>query len=508
MIVRDNFPLLEEAFSSMKKSWQCIICGYVHVGEHPPDSCQICGASRDEFKEIFEKEQVPPATSPAYWRCINCEFIHQGDEPPRICAVCGADRDSFSVFEPSQNSSVSAGSEQVVIIGGGIAGLTAAEELRQLSPTVGITLITDENCLPYYRLNLTRYLAQAISKAVLEVHPAKWYDEHNITILTEKATFIDTANKTVTLVNNQAIPYDKLILAMGSHPFVPPIPGNNLPNVMTLRTIADASRIADKLSSIKSCICIGGGILGLEIAGAVAASGVHVTVLEGAEWLMPRQLNKAAAVFLTNFLETIGVHVRTGSQIKEISGSGQCEGVLLETGEFLPASLVLIAAGVRPNTHLARKAGLDVHHGLVINNYMQTSDPHIYAAGDISEHYGTLYGLWNIAQHQGKVAARNLLGHTTQFGSVPRSNVLKVLQVDLFSIGEITASDASYTQLEKQTGNQYYMFLLRDNKIAGSIILGDKAISLKVKQAVEKESNFSPEVIHNIDRFLNHLQVR
>ena len=489
----------------MKKSWECIICGYIHSGDTPPDTCLICGTSAEDFIP-YVQPSTTAFSEPDHWRCLNCEYLHQGNTPPELCPVCGVTKDAFDSVQPLRHQSASGEANHIIIIGGGIAGLTAAEELRKLSPTTSITLITEETQPPYYRLNLTRYLSHAIDSTSLPIYSLDWYEQNRIKLITNtKVANIHCADRTVELSDKTLLSYDKLITAMGAHPFVPPIPGNTLTNVVTVRTVADAEYILSKINKIDSCICIGGGILGLETAGAIAKSGIKVQLLEGSEWLMPRQLNKAGASLLKAHIEAAGVQVLTNIRVKEITGTERCEAVLLESGEHLPAQLVILAAGVRPNTHLPRKAGLEVNSGLVVDNHMRTSDSCIYAAGDITEHYGTLYGVWNAAQYQGKIAALNALGITAEFGAMPRSNVLKVLSIDMFSIGQITASDASYQQFEKHQDGKYYMFLLRDGKIVGSIVMGDKAMSLKVKHAVEKNARFTPDSCYDIDSVLQQL---
>ena len=489
----------------MQTSWQCIICGYIHLGSEAPHICPLCGAGKEDFS-LYTLHAAAPETAPRLWRCINCEYIHDGDSPPELCPVCGAAKDAFDHTSSPDTPAAPAVKQNVLIIGGGIAALSAAEELRSLSSETDITLVAEEALLPYYRLNLTRYLAQAVSLRSLEIRPYSWYEKNNIKLFFgTKVQHINRVQKTVHCDDDSSLPYDKLIIALGAHPFIPPIPGSSLASVMTVRTVADAAAILKKLPTLDRCVCIGGGILGLETAGAIAKSGIQVELLEGSDWLMPRQLNKTAGELLAGYMQSIGVTVRTNTRVQEIIGSADCEGVLLESGEILPTKLVLITAGVRPNTHLARKTGLEVNNGLVVNNYMQTSDPDIYAAGDVTEHYGQLYGLWNIAQYQGKVAARNISGSATQFGGVPRSNALKVLNIDVFSIGITAATDASYRQLEHHQGSSYYMFLVRDGRIAGSIIMGDKTAALKVKQAVEKATTFVPEVLTSATSLLQQL---
>lgn len=292
---------------------------------------------------------------------------------------------------------------------------------------------------------------------------------------------------------------------MGAHPFVPPTPGSTLKNVITIRTIEDVEYLCSKLPEIESCLCIGGGILGIETAGAIAKNGVKVTLLERSDYLMKRQLNKKAADILKEFLHNTGIEVKENARVKEIMGKDYCEGVKLETGEELKSRLVIITAGVRPNTYLARKAGLEVDKGVVVNNYMQTSDANIYAAGDVSEHHGVLYGLWTAAQTQSETAALNILGSDKPFEGVPRSNVVKILGIDVFSIGEKSALDGSYYQYEKQSQDKYANFILRDGKIVGSVIIGDKVLSLKVKQAIEKGLSFPYELYDNVENIINRL---
>lgn len=451
--------------SKGQKSWKCLVCGYVHIGDNAPESCPICGVSSKEF-ELIE------------------EHLEHKMENPSI-------KDS----------------SRIVIIGGGIAGLSAAEEIRKNSDTAEVTIISSETQLPYYRLNLTRYLAKEIEKDSLEIHPLDWYQKNRINLINGKeAIDIDTAEKKVQLSDHSILSYDTLILAAGAYPFIPPIPGSKLNNVFTIRTVEDVDQILNKIEETNSCICIGGGILGLEAAGAIAKSGIKVRLLEGSEWLMPRQLNKKASSILKGCLGEIGIEVIEKARTKEVLGDGSCEGVVLETGEIINSKLIVIAAGVRPNTALAKKAGLEVDKGLVVNNFLQTSGDDIYSAGDVTEHNGTLYGLWNVAQYQGKVAGLNAIGIPTQFGGVPRSNILKVLNLDMFSIGEFTPLDETYCQLEKEDGKKYYSFVLRDGKIVGSIILGDMNISMSVKKAIEGGARFPVDHIKDVDQLLAMLK--
>ena len=487
------------------KSFRCVICGYIHTGDTPPEVCCVCGASADEF-ELFPQPISTPRVTSTFWRCLNCEYIHESSEAPDICPVCGVKKENFESYNVKESSTVNTETGTILIIGGGIAGLSAAEEIRNRSTDTNITILSTEKQLPYYRLNLTRYLAQEITQDTLMIHPHNWYGENRIKFMSgQEVEAIKTVTKQVELQDGTVLSYDRLIVAMGAHPFIPPITGSTLQNIITIRTVEDAEYILQRIPVTKDCICIGGGILGLEAAGAIAKHGMKVTLLEGAPWLMPRQLNAQGANVLKEYLAGIGIEVRENIKIKEITGNDCCQAITLEDGERIPAELIIITAGVRPNTYLARKAGLEVNQGLVVNNYMQTSDENIFAAGDVTEHHGTLYGLWNVAQFQGKVAALNAIGIETQFGGVPRSNVLKILGLDLFSIGDISPIDGSYHQYEQEEPGRYFNFVVRDGKIVGSIIMGDKTLAIKVKQAVEGALHFPHDLYKDANSIIRRL---
>ncbi len=436
--------------------------------------------------------------------CNLCGYIHLGQEAPESCPLCGAPASEFTLEEESDTKS--GNTMEVVIIGSGITGLSCAKEIRKHSEDANITLISKENLLPYFRVSLTRYLAGETKKESLPIHPMDYYKEKRINFfLGKEVEEIKKDSKTVQLNDGTVIPYDKLLIANGARPFVPPIPGKELPGVITVRTLEDADYLLNKIQELEACICIGGGILGLETAGAIAKRGIKVTLLESAKWLMPRQLNKKGSLLLKEYLAEKGIEVREGVVIEEITGKDECEGIRLSTGEVLPAKLVIVTAGVRPETQLAARAGLAVNMGITVNNNMETSEENIYAAGDVCEHAGILYGLWKVGQIQGEVAARNILGQNAVFEGVPMSTILKVLGLDTFSIGEFLPEEGEYTVYERELPGQYILFVLRENKITGSIVIGERTLPLKIKQAVEAGSCFSAELYDSADKIIEKL---
>ena len=261
--------------------------------------------------------------------------------------------------------------------------------------------------------------------------------------------------------------------------------------VTSLRTVQDADDLLKACAAGARCVCIGGGLLGLETAGALARRGAQVTLLEGHGWLLPRQLNQRAGEILGAHAGGLGITLRNKAATREILGEGHVRGVLLEDGSTIPAELVVIATGIRSNCALAQQAGLEVKHGVLVNNQLITSHPDVLAAGDVAEHNGVVYGLWTASQAQGAIAGRNLAGAGDEFTGLPRTNTLKVLGLDLFSMGVTTAEDGSYRAVEEERGDAYFRFLFHDGRLAGAILLGDMAPMPAVKQAIETRTDLS-----------------
>ncbi|MBU1908502.1 MAG: FAD-dependent oxidoreductase [Verrucomicrobia bacterium] len=475
------------------KSWRCIVCGYVHHGDQPPDLCPVCGAPSSDFEEVIEPP-APAAAEPATaWRCLVCGYVHAGSEPPPECPLCGAPASSFEAAQESPPEIPgAAGSRRIVILGAGIAGVSAAEAARKASPDSHLVLLSRENELPYYRLNLTRFLARDVEESALPLHPAGWYEENGIELLTgAEAVSIGAPGQDLELADGKRMAFDRLIIASGAHAFVPPLPGSGLEGVFTLRTLEDARGLVQAVQPGLHCVCIGGGILGLETAGALAQRGAGVTLLESHISLMPRQLNRQAGELLGRYVEGIGIRLRTQARTKELAGPGRVQQVVLEDGARLDADVVVIATGVRSNTHLARGAGLDVHQGILINSHLQTSRPDILAAGDVAEHQGVLYGAWHAAQYQGSMAGTNAAGGHVEFGGLPRSHTLKVLGLGMTSIGQFEPADGSYRIIEQAQGEGYQRFVFRDALLVGAVLLGDTRLAAAASHAIEKRRDFS-----------------
>jgi nitrite reductase (NADH) large subunit len=433
------------------------------------------------------------------WICSVCGYIHEGLEPPEECPACGAPREAFELeVQPIPGKMAASQTVRVVVVGGGIAGVSAAEALRRASPGAEILLISKDPDIPYYRMNLTRYLAGEIGRGQLLLHPESWYGDQRIQLLCGvEVTNIDTGQKEVVCKDGRRVTYDRLILANGANPFIPPVPGNGLKNVLTLRTLRDADALLAALKTDSHFLFIGGGLLGLETAGALACRGAKVTLLEDQAWLLPRQLNKSAAVLLEAYIASLGIDLRTGARTAELEaggpgGPGAVCGVRLQSGEFIPADVVIFSTGVRSDTALARQAGLEVHLGVVVDDSMLTSAADVFAAGDLVEHRGALYGLWAPAQMQGTVAGTKASGSDdVSFAGVPRATTLKVLGYGLFNIGRTAPTAPEDVEIQAQSGRNYAWFLFQGGKMTGAILLGDTTHSTRVKQVVESGQDFS-----------------
>ncbi len=389
---------------------------------------------------------------------------------------------------------------RIVILGAGIAGVSAAEAARQTDPDARITLVSEESDLPYYRLNLTKYVAGEVDRDDLPLHPRSWYEARAIDLrLGVRATAIDPDGGTVTLEAGPPPAFDRLVLATGARAAVPPTEGTDLESVTCLRTRADAERVlagpeGAGPASLQDCPCvvIGGGLLGLETAAALVRHGARVTVVEGLEYLLPLQLNREAADVLQGYIDDLGIAVRTGTMTASLVGDGRVREAVMADGSRLDARLVVINTGVVPNTALAEAAGLETREGVVVDDRLTTSHPHVFAAGDGAEHQGTLYGLWLASRVQGRTAGQAAAGDAdASFTGIPPTYILKVVGVDVFSIGTVEPADPACRTIDGRAGGTYRRFVFRDGRLIGAILLGDTSAMPAARKAIAAGTDLS-----------------
>jgi len=380
-----------------------------------------------------------------------------------------------------------------LIIGNGVAGNTAAENIRKHDPEGKIAVFSRESQPFYYVPALPEYLAGAKAADQIIIHPQSWYERHRIEVhLNTRITRIDPARKFVETDQGERFPFDKLLLVTGGNSFVPPMQGADSPGVFTLRTLADADRIKQAAASAKTAVLIGGGLLGLEAGNGLRQLGLKVSVVEFFPRLLPRQLDAAGADILQRQLEDMGFTFHLGAKTREIAAGPDGLQVNLESGEPLKGDLVLISAGVRPDLSLAQALGLNIDKGVQVDDTMQTSRDGIYAAGDLIEHRGRFYGIWPAAMEQGAVAGAAMAGQAATYEGTLPSNVLKVVGVDLVAAGDIDADGKLTAVVHTDSAKKIYRKLvIRDNLLVGAILLGDIRGSAEIQAAIRKQQDIS-----------------
>jgi nitrite reductase (NADH) large subunit len=374
----------------------------------------------------------------------------------------------------------SGGRARLVVVGNGMAGMRAVEELLTRAPDrFAITVIGAEPHVNYSRILLSAVLAGEKSLGEIVINARDWYDRHGIRLLAgTRAEAIDRAARKIVLAGGGAVPYDKLLLATGSRPLAPPIPGLGLPNVRAFRDIADAEAMIAAAGPGRRAVVIGGGLLGLEAAWGLKRRGMSVGLVHLMPTLMERQLDAAAGELLQRDLDARGIAFFTNSQTEEIVGTDRAEAVLLADGRRLPADFVVLAVGIRPNVELARTAALDVNRGILVGDDMATSDPDIYAVGECIEHNGQVFGLVAPIWEQAQVCGARLAGDSTAvYVPPPVFTSLKITGVDVFSAGALAAADEADEEITLHDAKRglYKKVILRDDKVVGAVLYGSVA---------------------------------
>ncbi len=369
---------------------------------------------------------------------------------------------------------------RLVMIGNGMAGVRTLEELLKIAPELyDITVFGAEPHPNYNRILLSPVLAgeQTIDEIIL--NPLSWYAEQGITLHTgRKVVAIDRVKRRVIADDGSTAEYDRLLVATGSMPFILPVPGKDLQGVIAYRDIADTQAMIDAAARYQHAVVIGGGLLGLEAANGLMRRGMQVTVVHIMPWLMERQLDDVAGKLLQKSLAERGIRFEIGAQTEALvpDRDGRVMALRFKDGRELPADLVVMAAGIRPNTQLAESAGLLVNRGIVVSDTMQTvTDPRIYAVGECAAHRGIAYGLVAPLFEQGKVCAT----HLAQFGigrytGSQVSTKLKVTGIDLFSAGDFMGGEGcEEIVLSDPFAGVYKKLVIKDDKLIGACLYGD-----------------------------------
>lgn len=374
-----------------------------------------------------------------------------------------------------------------VIIGNSAAGISAAKEIRARDKTSDITIITEEAHPLYSRIRLPELFSGKISFEKLYLNQTDWYDSNLFNLrLKVKVIAIKPDEKKILLDNGELCQYDSLLIATGSQPKVLKIPGATGKKIFTLRTIEDSMAIKEIARKYKNAVVIGGGLLGLEVAMALARINVDATVIEYNNRLLPDLFDEECSTLIFEKLKNMNLKFIMGLGVNEIKDINNKKEITLDNGQALEADFIQLSIGVIPNTLLAKEASIAVNNGIITNEYFETNVGGIFAAGDVAEVSGTTSGLWRIATEQGALAGRNMLGEKIKYSSSTPITTLKVADLTVSSIGRVKFADNERIDIKKIGSHKIFH---SGGKIMGGIVLGDLNLSQKLRNNVGKDLN-------------------
>jgi nitrite reductase (NADH) large subunit len=371
--------------------------------------------------------------------------------------------------------------EPLVVIGNGMAAARLVDELTRLAPgRFDITVVGEEPDLAYNRVLLSSLLAREVTRQDIELKPRSWWEERGVTLVCgRQASDIDVRRGIVRVRGGKKLPFAKLVLATGSEPIRLPLPGADLPGVMTFRNVGDVDAMLRLARPGAPAVVIGGGLLGLEAAYGLKKAGADVTVVHLMDRLMERQLDARAGAMLKDAMEAQGIRVLLEAESAAVQGRRKVRGLRLADGRTIDADLLVMAAGIRPRAGLARVAGIAVQRGILVDDQLQTSAPGVYALGECAEHRGACYGLVEPAYEQARVLAGHLAGEPAEYQGSLLSTNLKVSGVDVFSAGDFIGDSGTepivYSDPEEGV---YRKLVIRDGRIAGVVLVGDTSDAL------------------------------
>lgn len=366
---------------------------------------------------------------------------------------------------------------RISVVGNGLAGTIASKTLRELDATADIDVFSEERYLYYPRPNLIEFLAGNTKQSELFAFSEEWYASRNISIhLGKHIQKIHPDSKEIELDGGKKEPYDVLLLANGASSWVPPMQGAEKKGVFTLRTLDDTLGIIEWIKNHPDVVVIGGGLLGLEIARALRSRGAKVQVVEFFPRLLPRQLDTEGATVLQSQIEEMGIKVQLGVVTEEILGDEKVQGLKFKSGDGLEAETAIVAAGVRPNISLAVEAGLETEKGIIVDDYLQTSHPDIFAAGDNVQHREKIYGIIPASFNQARTAALNIKNQKKKYSGTIPSNTLKVVGLDLTAIGLVNPEEGTCEEFRKVNKEEgiYKKIVIQKGKLVGAIWMGTK----------------------------------
>jgi ferredoxin-nitrate reductase len=387
---------------------------------------------------------------------------------------------------------------RTLVVGGGMAGLAVVEQLlAHGAEGAALMIVGAEPSLPYDRIRLSAALAGEAHPSDLVLRDASWFAERGVEPRSSShVVSLGLEERRAELSDGSLVEYDRVVLATGSQPALPPIGGLDRRGVHPFRSLRDVGRILGAVDDDRRAVVIGGGLLGLEAARGLRARGLRVTVVHLAEHLMEQQLDPLGAGLLQRRIRELGIEVLLGARTTELAGNGTVEAVRLADGRQLDATLVIVATGIRPDVEVARAAGIEVARGIVVDDELRTSDTRVWAVGECAEHRGLVYGLWAPSLRQAKVAAAVMSGRPAAFhGAVP-ATTLKVMGVDCFCAGRAQAGEGEEELLSLDTRRgRYRKLVIADDRLVGAVLLGDLGEAVTLRRLVEDGRPVPPELL-------------
>ncbi|MSQ22043.1 MAG: FAD-dependent oxidoreductase [Dehalococcoidia bacterium] len=379
-----------------------------------------------------------------------------------------------------------------LIIGGGRAGDTAAATLRRMGAKGRGIIVSREQEYPYFRYALTKEFIQGKrQRARMFLHPPKFYDDQGIEMkIGATAVSLDTGRRTVTLESGEEISFEKLLLATGASPRKMLVPGSELPGVYYLRTLADAEAIRQEIAPGQKAVIVGGGFIGAELAASLTQDGVETTIIDTSQTIWANLFGQAIGRFSHEALQERGVTVLAPAHVQGIEGDGKAQRVVTQEGQVAPSDFVIIGIGAVPETGLAQAAGLKVDNGIVVNEYLETSEPGIFAAGDSASFFSPLYGAqmriehWDVAYQHGVTAAQNMLGQSKAFDQVP-SFFSGMFDIWLDFLGHAPKWDQ--LDIRKFDQGRFSAFYSQPPHIKGALLVNNGQELQKCKELIRRQ---------------------
>jgi nitrite reductase [NAD(P)H] large subunit len=387
--------------------------------------------------------------------------------------------------------------ERLIVVGNGMVGLRFVE-LARAGDCYRTIVVGKEPQPAYNRVLLSSLLAGEVSAADVRFRDAAWYADQRIELLLgTPADSIDASGRLLRLADGRILAFDRLVLATGSQPIRPPIPGVTLPGVMTCRDLADVEAIHAAADGVRRAVVIGGGLLGIEAAYGLVRAGLDVDLLHLMDRLMERQLDRRAGALLRTAVEAKGIRVVLEAETEAVEGDATVEAVRLQDGRVLPADLVVVAIGIRPETTLARQAGIACNRGIVVDDHLETSRSGVYAIGECAEHRGVCYGLVEPGYTQARILAERLAGSADAYTGSALATNLKVSGVRVFSTGEFVGREGTEEIILSDPGLPAYKKLVirRDadgQRLVGAVLFGDTMDGLWYQELIRSATPVGP----------------